>query len=210
MKWIVGGLSAACVIISICIIAIVRSGVSIRTAPLIKPTAIQGDPQIIGEHLSLRLFPDLQSTHYWLWGVDRQNPEVTTTLETMKVAYQKRFQRPIHELEASTATTEMVRDCPQPCWIYTDDKKAHELETNPFIEKFIHPTQKDYRTVSWIETPRKVAVPSHCVEEKRLSFDCLAKVSMHEVERKMKSPHPRHFFLRKYLDHDLFVFIVTD
>ncbi len=210
MKWIVGGLATACVIISICIIIIVRSGVSIRSAPLIKPTAIQADPRIIGEHLSLRLFPDLQSSHYWLWGVDRQNPEVYTTLQTIKAAYQKRFQRPIHELEATAATAETVRLCPQPCWIYLDDRKAHELEPNAFIENFIHPTQKDYRTVSWIETPRQVSVPPHCVEEKRLSFDCLAKVSMHEVERKMKSPHPRHFFLRKYLDHDLFIFIVTN
>lgn len=102
-------------------------------------------------------------------------------------------------------TSEIFNLCKSPCWIVMPPEKAHQLRANSFIEKYILPTQKPYRTMTWFDFHRGGLVPDACVQEKRLSFDCLKIVSTHEVEKKMKQPEARYFYLRKYLDQDYFL-----
>lgn len=208
MKLIYGLFASASLVITICLFIILKNGASIRAAPLIRPTALGPNIEKLSEHLSLRLFPDLQSSHYWIWGVDPSNSEATQTIELMISNYQKQFNQTVNRLKLTdNMTPEDIFRCEKPCWIFTTPEKSNELRENNFIRTQIASTQREYRTITWMDFERIQSVPQHCVDEKLLSLECMKIVSVHDAEKKMKDTNQRYFFLKKYLDHDLFIFV---
>lgn len=208
MKWLIAILAAGFVLISACVIYLVKTGVSLRSAPYIKPTVIQDDIGIIAEHISLRLFPDFQSIDYWILEADPENKEWIENIQKLQGHYEKQFKRNITSLvDSDSLTSETVKACPSPCWIITGKNKAHSLQQKPHAATIIEGLGKDYRSLTWIYFNRHQVPSQKCVEEQRLTIGCLPIISVHELEKKMKDENKRYFLLRKYLDRDYFILV---
>lgn len=209
MKTIVGLLSVCFVLITVCIIYLVRSGVVIRSAPYIRPTIVAVDFKNVPENVFLRLFPDLQASDYLIWGLDFTQREAQQTLSGVKELYETQFKAPVQMIMGlEQATTEALTNCAKPCWIVLGPDQAHSLKANQFIENKILPLQKEYFTITWLSFPGgKKDVPPECISEKRLDVECLKWVSIADEKKKLKQADQRYFFLRKYLDHDYFLLV---
>lgn len=208
MKIITSILTVALIIITAGVLYIVKSGVSIRTAPIIKPSIITSDFNNVPEGLFLRLFPDFQQSHYILFGIPQNSSEVQQTLSILKQLYEKEFKMPVNFIfDGLNASAEEIKNCAKPCWIYLPENGAHGLKTNEWLNKSIIPLNKIFISITWIYFSRTVSVPESCLTEKRLDFECLKAVSIKEIERKLKEENKRYFFVRKYLDTDYFLFV---
>lgn len=208
MKTITSLLAVCFLLITGSIIYIIRSGVSIRTAPIIKPSVISRDFRNVPQGLFLRLFPDFQQADYVLWGGSQNSGEVQTTLALAKEHYEREFKRPVNFIyEGEKAHLEAVANCPKPCWILLPENKAHELTPNAWVQTNLLPLHKTYFTLTWVNFKKNISVPAECTQEKRLDLPCLISVSVREVGRKMPDPQQRYFFMRKYLDSDYFLFV---
>lgn len=208
MKTIISLLSLGFVIIIACLVYLLNSGVSIRTAPIIKPSVVSPDFTNVPQGLFLRLFPDIQQSHYILWSVSQNSAEVQQTLSIIKERAEKELHLPVRFIyDGPNATLEQVQACARPCWILFPEDQANELKNNDWINTRLKPLERPYFTISWIGFHRNVTVPESCVQEKRLDLECLKVVSIQEVQRKMKEENARYFFMRKYLDRDYFLFL---
>lgn len=208
MKTIFSLLGLGFVIVMACMIYLLRSGVSIRTAPIIKPSPVGEDFSNVGQGSFLRLFPDLQKSHYIVWGVSQNSGEVQMTLAIMRERTLAELKTPVNMIyEGLKATRADLEKCARPCWILMPEEGAHELARNNWIEDNLKPLNEEYATITWINFDRHVEVPKACIEEKRLDIECLKLVSVNEVARKMKEDNGRNFFMRKYMDRDYFLFV---
>ncbi len=205
MNFIIG---AALVIVTACMFYLVWTGVSLRSAPLIRPTEISSDRRNIADHLTLRLFPELQSNHYLLWGVLPETEDSKKVVQWAAEDYQKTFKTPVHIIpNGEDASIEEIRACAKPCWILMPLTKAHELEPNPFISEKILPLKESYISISWIHFLGAETISDECETQQRLHLGCLIPLSIREVRKKMKDPSKLYFFLRKYQDRDFFLFV---
>lgn len=208
MKVITSIITIAVIIITVGVLYIIKSGVSIRTAPIIKPSVISANFNNVPEGLFLRLFPDFQQSHYVLFGIPQNSSEVQQTLLILKHRYEQEFKSQVHFIfDGLNASADEIRNCLKPCWIYLPENSAHGLATNEWLNQKIIPLNKIFFSLTWVYFSRTASVPEHCLSEKRLDFDCLKTVSVNEVIRKMKDSQSRYFFVRKYLDNDYFLFV---
>lgn len=208
MKIIGTILTIGFIVITTCIVYILKTGISVRTEPIIKPSIISPNFENVPQGLFLRLFPDIQQAHYVLWGVSQNSPEVQKTFAIMKKHYEKEFKIPVHFIyDGSASNAEEIEKCPKPCWIYLPENAAHALKPNSWIQKNIKPLGREYFTLTWVSFSRDTMAPDYCLKEKKLDFECLKSVSIQEVERKMTDPKKRYFFARKYMDRDYFLFV---
>lgn len=204
--WILG---ICLVIVSACVLYLVKTGIVMRAAPYIKPTNIESDPAIIGEHLYMRLFPDFQSARYVLWGVHPESEEVQITLSKIRELYEKQFRTTINMINAETATEQDVANCQTPCWVFFAPEKAHSLVPNEFVHEKIEKVTPMYFSITWVDFKNPEPVPQNCIDQKFLDLHCLKLVSLEDAQRRFKDHGQRYFFLRKYLDHDYFLFVRT-
>jgi hypothetical protein len=195
-------------VITFCMIYLVRKGVSLRSEPLIRPTVISADQRNIASHTVLRIFPDLQSNHYIIWGVLPETPDTQLLMTHFMEEYYKKLQIPVHIIQNGlTASAEEIQKCEKPCWIKMPHDQANELSTNEFITSKIEPTQKAHITVTVMPFNGDEVVPEYCDQQKRLTLECITPVSVREIHKKMKDPKQLYFFLRKYNDRDFFLFV---
>ncbi len=210
MKTIVAILSVCFVLITACIMYLVRSGVVIRAQPYIRPTVVSTDFKNVPDQVFRRLFPDFQSIDYVVWGLDFNQAEDQQLLSTVKELYEKQFGRPVQLLMGvDKADRTAVQSCTRPCWIVVNPDEAHSLQPNAFIESSILPLQAPYFTLSRMSFDQaKEETPAECVPEKRLDAECLKWVSLVEEKKKIgRLGDQRYFLLRKYLDQDYFLLI---
>ncbi|MFS4459233.1 hypothetical protein [Bdellovibrio sp. HCB2-146] len=203
-------LGGAFVIITVCMLYLVRKGISLRTAPLIKPTEISTDRHNIAEHLVLRLFPELQSNDIILWGILPENAESQALVQMAASDYERMFKTPVHFISnAESATLQDFQNCKKPCWILLAKDKANELTPNEFIDKNIQPLNRPYITLTLVNFTGAEEVTDACENQHRLHLDCLVPLSVRDAKKKMKDPNKLYFFLRKYNDRDYFLFTQT-
>ncbi|QLY25748.1 hypothetical protein [Bdellovibrio sp. KM01] len=208
MKKIFTILGLVFIIITFCMIYLVRKGVSLRSEPLIRPTVISADQRNISSHTVLRIFPDLQSNHYVIWGVLPETPDTQLLMTHFLEEYYKKLQIPVHIIQNGLeASAEEIQNCKKPCWIKMPHDQANELSTNEFISSKIEPTQKAHITITTMPFNGDEIVPEYCDQQQRLTLDCVTPVSVREIHRKMKDPKQLYFFLRKYNDRDFFLFV---
>ncbi len=206
MKKIITLLSLAFVFISACLVYLIIHGVSLRTAPLIKPSTFITMEEV-AEKLVLRLFPDFQSSDYVLWGVLPLNAESQQLLESMQKDYEKVFHRKVSLLRnAREASPEDLRKCGAPCWLLLPREEANELKSPNFFESKILPLNRPSFNVTWMNFSPTEQPSQTCLEEKRLDLECVEKLSVRDTQKKMQGPG-RFFFLRKYNERDFFIFI---
>ena len=197
--WLFG---VAFLLITFCIVYLIKTGVSLRSAPYIKPTVIQKD--IIGEHVHLRLFSDWKNVDYVFWQYDPTSPhfqlEESTRLQILDLLKNQT------QIEMSVAPSDQpldLQNCKKPCWVNT--AVAHQLSPNPQIPDFI--LKQNFITFSWLYFDRLIEVSEKCVELKRLTLDCITPLVIHQNRKKMKIKDAKYFLMNKYLDQDYFIFV---
>jgi len=205
MKKISALLILSAAIIATCMIYLVFTGISLRSAPLIQPSLIAPDQSNIAASLVSRLFREFQTAHYILWGALPETQISEIILKQTAIEYEKKFYTKVNFIQnAEMATIEQIRACKKPCWLLLSDKKAHQLKINNFIEKNMSGNFISLTLVLFNKIPH---VTKDCEIQKRLELSCLISVSIRDVQRKMKDPKQRYFFLRKYNENDFFLFV---
>lgn len=208
MKKLIVLLGLCFVAISAVMIYLVVNGISLRSAPIIRPSIMTPDQRNVAEAVVQRLFPDFQNASFTVIGL---RPEVTDSqrlLTMLKEEYEKLFKTPVNILpDAEAASAEDFKKCAMPCWILTTQDKSNELSPHPMVEKFLSedPSRVHFNLTLIPFTP-DVVVTDACLQEKRLTLDCLVPLSIHEAKRKMTDPKARYFFVRKYNEKDYFLF----
>lgn len=207
MKKITVLLALAFLIISACVIYLVRSGVSLRAAPIIRPSIVTSGDHNIPPSLAIRLSPDFQSAHYVLWGALPDGRTEKLMNET-KNEYEKLSHRGVTLLQDPlNASPEDFKKCPAPCWMLVPNDQVNEMLENEFLDQKIRPLQSSHISITMVPFKRDVEIPEVCLDQKRLTPDCLKPLSIHAAHRKMKEKGQRYFFMNKYQDRDFFLFI---
>lgn len=206
MKKITVLLSLAFIVISACMIYLMKVGVSLRAAPIIDASAMTSDRQNIAEGVVYRLSPEFQNAHYVLWGFLPSSADSQKVFELLKAEYEKIFQQRVQVLEnAEAASLEEIRACQKPCWLLLPREKANELASNEFISLKIRPLGAAYFNITWLPFSKREEIPPHCIEEKRLTLTCLRPLAIESSQKKMK-PGAQYFFMKKYNEKDFFLF----
>lgn len=205
MKKITALLILAFIIISACMIYLIRSGVSIRSAALIRPSVISTDGRNMSNGLVIRLAQQLKNTHYIVWGFSSDSD----LFDQAQEEFEKLFPHlKVSRLQLGPQTTaEEIRACPAPCWIVTEPEKAHELAGQTPLPHRSEIAEKSYFNLSVIHFSNAEPVTAECDSQKRLNYACIKTLSVREAQRKMKKPNERYFFLRQYLEKDYFLFV---
>lgn len=208
MKNVVIAIVLSLAVISACIVYLLRTGISLRTAPLIQPSIMTDDKSNVASSLVLRLFQEFQNGHYIVWGVLPANEESNRVIEQAARQYEKKFHSKVHFIrDAEKENQEYIRACTKPCWLLVSQEKANQLQTNSFIENNLLALSKPYLSITIIPFHKNQPVSEECNNQKRLSLNCLISVSIRGVQRKMKDTQKHYFFLQKYNEKDFFLFI---
>lgn len=209
MKKIIFVLCFASVIMIGVLIFLVQNGISLRSAPIIRPSLMTSDQTNVAHSIVLRLFPDFQTSDYVVIGLDPQSAKTMTLVQLLKNEYEQVFKKTVSFLSDSpTLTTEEFSKCSPPCWFLTTQDKANELTQKLPLARFHHKeSERSSFNLTLLQFQRDLEVPPPCVEEKRLSFECLIPLSVHEARRRMTDPSGRYFFVRKYNERDYFIFM---
>lgn len=198
----------AFVVITFCLIYLIRHGISLRSAPLIKPTVMDSTQQNVGELVALRLFPEFQSAHYVILGVLPTTAASVQLLEHLRVEFEKRFHSKVNWIQdGEKASPQDLSNCQAPCWVLVAKDKANELTSPNWVSEKIQPLHRPYFNLSWISFQREEQVKNVCEDEKRQTLTCLESVSVREVHKKFKEQNQRYFFMRKYNESDYFLFL---
>jgi len=196
------------VVIAACMIYLVKTGVSLRSAPMIKPMPLADDYGKLASNTLLRLYPDFHEAHYILIGLPETSPEAETFLALLKEDYRKTFGIEVNTLLSKEFDVPgSVESCPKPCWLVTTPNKANTLSANPLVETRIIPSGESFFTLSLMPFTKDEPISQECDQEQRVSFECIGPLSVREVARKLKNPEERYFFMRKYNEKDHFLFI---
>lgn len=208
MKRIFAAIILSLIIISACIIYLVRSGISLRAAPIIQPSVMDANGENVAKSLNVRLFQELQNSRFVIWGVSPETAETSRLLSQAAEEYERVFHKPVQFIrDAEGASAEYLRACGNPCWLTVASSRANQLSTNTFIKDSILTLAEPFFTITIVPFVAGVQVPEDCEGEKRLSLRCFVPISVRNVRRKMKDPEKRHFFLNKYYENDFFLFI---
>ena len=208
MKKVTAVLVMCVFIISACVVYLIRSGISLRAAPLIQPSVMTADQSNVASAVVLRLFRELQDSDYILLGVLPESEESKQIISQVAEEYVKLFHKPIQFIyDAENASADFLLSCKKPCWLLISEKKANHLESNSFAENLLLPLKRTFFTLTFVSFHKNIKVPEGCDNQKRLSLDCLIPVSVRGVRRKMKDSQKRYFFLQKYNEKDYFLFV---
>lgn len=208
MKKIAAVIVVCTLIISACIVYLVRFGIGLRPAPLIQPSVMTDDQSNVASAVMLRLFKELQDNDYIVLGVLPETEESKKIINQAAKEYEKIFHKTVHFInDAENAGIESLLSCKKPCWLLISEKKANHLDANSLIDKQPYSFIKTFFTLTFVSFHKNIEVPKECDDQKRLSLDCLIPVSIRGVRRKMRDSQKRYFFLQKYDEKDYFLFI---
>lgn len=208
MKKVALFLSLSIVIIAGIIVHLMRSGISLRSEPLIKPTVVDADHRNVAAHFVLRLYPELLNTHYLIFGILPETEESQRVLSLMTEEFFKLIKQPVQILRnAETLSAAEIAACHKPCWLLVDRQKANQLTPNEFIDQKIRPLNQPFMNLTYVPFRGDEEVSDFCNNEKRLTLECLGPVAVRDVHRKLKDHSQRYFFLRKYNNLDYFLFV---
>lgn len=198
-------------ITGLCMFYLLRSGVSLRTAPIISPSPVKEDLKEMTNSLFVRLLPELRPHDYIVWGALPLNDETRKLIHQLMARYEQIYKSSVQLVpDGTNVDNSFLENCQKPCWILLPSSHAHELTGNDWIQR--HPVlpERSYGTISIVYYARpsvKPEVSEECLKEKKLDLECLKQVSLRDAWKKMKDPQERYFFVRQYNQRDLFLFI---
>ena len=208
MNRILSAIALSLLLISACIFYLVRSGISLRAAPIIQPSVMDVEGDNVAKGLNVRLFQELQTSRYVIWGVLPETAESARLISKAAEEYEKIFHKPVQFIrDAEGASAEYLRACAKPCWLTVASARANQLSPNTFIKDSILSLAEPFFTITIVPFTPDAEVPDGCDGEKRLTLRCFVPISIRSVRRKIKDPEKRHFFLNRYYENDYFLFI---
>ena len=204
-------IAGALTLISLCLIYLVKQGVSLRSEPIIRPSIISADQKNVAFGVITRLAPEFQNADYVIWGLPGDGPSEQNLMALMKAKYEEVYRKSVQMIEhARTRSPQEISGCQSPCWLIVSQDDAHRLGKNDFLREVIDPLKKKYFSITLVGFSRGAEVSPQCLQEKRLDFPCLSQLAIHEAERKMKEPGHKYFFMKRYLEKDYFLFLEND
>lgn len=202
MKLVNALLVACLVIISAVIIYLVIDGTALRSAGVIKPTVLDSENKLLPKSVALRLFPEFQSSPNTVWLASPQlQPNLASIVASIHNYYTTLKAPSMPELVligANTETSEITNSQNSKWWVFESD--------NAVVLKNIHANEIKPNVIYVNEFKRDEVVPEVCETEKMLSRECLKVVAVREVKKKFKTEQ-RYFFMRRYNDHEFYLFI---
>lgn len=195
MKTVFALIGAAILISSGVMFFLVKQGAALRPAGVIKPAEISGNADLIGSSVALRLFPDFQTAKNVVWYIDIEEEPYTSVAATTLANYKTNYKPSFYDLRKGP-----LESCLENCWYVQSaktplpDTLLQKIKNEPTVEIFVQHFSRDE------------AVPEICDTEKTLELKCVRPVSVREVRKKIKTPAP-HFFMRRYLDSQFYLFI---
>lgn len=213
MKTIAGLFAVAVLIVSGTMFYLVKSGVALRTAPLIRPSVIHPEQQNVARSLVARLYPELRTSEFVYWGL----PEADSAWNQLRTQVEEHAEKMLGQKPAILdlrkvsdsleAQASAIRSCPTPCWVILDEAEAHFLSEESRAFRLDLLVQRPSITLTLLKLDRTLEIPDACVAEKRVSRACIASVVTRDSARKFKEPAERYFLLRRYNDRDHFLFV---
>lgn len=199
-------LSICGVLISACMVFLVVRGVSLRTAPLIRPSVISGDDHVIARAVASRLFAEWQSNDLILVGTPLPSEWSERIATLMKDEIRVVSKKALSEPPPGSAPNL----CTDLCWLTVPSEQALDLAPGEFIKTAVQTDGRPFITLHFIEfSGYEHDIVDECEREQRLDFRCLRTLAIKESRRKMKDPTKRYFFMRKYNHRDYFLFLQT-
>lgn len=206
MKKLLAFIMGFSVLIAAVMFFLVKDGISLRSAPVIRPSKMTDDPAHIAKAVAQRLFPDFQSSPILTLGTPPQSPLAQQVSTALISAYEDLYQKKIQLLSSGQPTPTEVASCESPCWILLSPEETNELEPGLTPERLLSSGGRAWINLTLVPYDRSSEIPADCLQEKRLSLRCLIPLSIQEAKRRMRDPDARYFFMRKYNDRDFFLF----
>ncbi|MES2801214.1 MAG: hypothetical protein V4654_01875 [Bdellovibrionota bacterium] len=195
MKIVFSLIAAALLISSGVMFFLVKKGAALRPAGVIAPAEIGTKPELIGQSIALRLFPEFQKAKNVIWYLDVAEEPYTRIPESTLSNYQTNLKPTLYDLRKVSEIT-----CVENCWYVQAVNTAlpeallQKIKTEPSVEVYIQYFERDEE------------VSKLCENEKILEFKCVRPISVREVRKKIKTAAP-YFFMRRYLDSQFYLFI---
>lgn len=195
MKIVFSLLAAAVLISSGVMFYLVNKGAALRPAGVIKPAEIGTKPDLIGQSVALRLFPDFQQAKNVIWYLDTEDEVFARIPESTLNNYQTNQKPTLYNLRKESQIS-----CVENCWYI-------QSPDTPMPEALLQKTKAEPSLEIYIQYfDRNEEVPEFCESEKILEPKCVRPISVREVRKKIKTLAP-HFFMRRYLDSQFYLFI---
>jgi len=195
MKIIFSLLAAALLISSGIMFSLVKKGAALRPAGVIAPAEYSAKPELIGQSIALRLFPEFQTAKNVIWYLDGQEELFNHIPESTHTHLQTNSKPELIDLRKNPGAS-----CFANCWyIQTANTPlpevlAQKFKAEPAVEIFVQ------------YFDRKEEVSEICENEKILEMKCIGPVSVREVRKKLKKPGS-YFFMRRYMESQFFLFV---
>lgn len=201
MKWVLSGLGAFCLVVVAVLLVLTKQGVMIRPQPLIKPTLLQADFVPAGEHVFLRLFPDLRDVRIILlrWAPDTADQQFF--LADFKKNFEFQLKRELR-IQFKAPNPQDLRSCESACLFVLP-----EINVESELQKSLNESQAKWISIRMFEFDEIPESPDHCLKERKLTEDCLFYVVLNLVRKKVAAMEGKLFFLYKYLDQDFYLFV---
>lgn len=200
---LVNVLLVACLaVISAVVIYLVIDGTALRSAGVIKPTVLDSENKLLPKSVALRLFPEFQSSENTLWLASPQlQPKLASIVASIHNYYTTLKTPSVPELilvNSITQASEMTNSQNAKWWVFESENTA--------VLEAIRKKQASPNIIYVNEFKRDEAVSPNCETEKMLSRECLKVVAVREVKKKFRTEQ-RYFFMRRYNDHEFYLFI---
>lgn len=202
MKLVNALLVTCLVVISAVVIYLVIDGTALRSAGVIKPTVLDSENKLLPKSVALRLFPEFQSSENTLWlASPKLQPKLASIVASIHNYYTTLKAPSVPELisvNSNTQISTMTNSQNSKWWMFESE--------NVSVLEAIHKNQVSPNIIYVNEFKRDEAVPANCETEKMLSRECLKVVAVREVKKKFKTEQ-HYFFMRRYNDHEFYLFI---
>ena len=195
MKIVYSFIAAALLISTGVMFTLVKKGAALRPMGVITPAEIGVSSELMGKSIGLRLFPDFQTSKNVIWYLDITEEPYSSVPESTLLNYQSNFKPKLVDLRIDPAAS-----CADGCWYIQSPNTPltaelqQKIKTEPSLEIYIQKFQRDED------------VPELCESEKILDAQCVRPVSVREVRKKIKTP-VAHFFMRRYMDSQFYLFV---
>jgi hypothetical protein len=176
--------------------SLLKSGISLRVATLIKPSELHSAQQV-AQALSSRLFPELQSKKWLVYSI-KENSAVAKEilvglLEIVKTS-------PVGEYKVQE------NDCEKHCVFLSETEPTEKLSQAIFAKSLEQENSNVFRLVV-SEFSLNEKFPEKCETMQRLDEDCIRAISLRDARRKMTDPSKKYFFLKKYNHNQYYLFL---
>lgn len=202
MKSVNALLVVCLVIISAVVIYLVIDGTALRSAGVIKPTVLDSENKLLPKSVALRLFPEFQSSPNTVWlASPKLQPKLASVVASIHNYYTSLKAPSMPELvliNSNMLASEITNSQNSKWWIFESENES--------VLKVIRQNEIEANTIYVNEFNRDEVVPEICETEKMLSRECLKVVAVREVKKKFKTEQ-RYFFMRRYNDHEFYLFI---